>query len=301
VKDHKDSVALVADVLLYDRLLLPYPEDEKERTYWAGKERDWDPDLMDERLAALGELAEAVPWNEWKRGRFHEELSALRARDMLEDVKRDVKDMHDEVERALPYQITRRILKQGAGRTSSSGVEPVVVAAYRSWADIRADYLLDPVVATSSEAELALLVGRRFALPTGDQDCEGVLRDAIALAKEDEFRKKRRALFDWEDAVFSGRLPLKPEEALEELTAKSEEYNQQVARAGRKVWYKFAFTIGGAALGTAGFLITGNPLSLGSATLSLIQFATLDRKPVIQAGTSAPAAMLHDIHKLLRQ
>jgi hypothetical protein len=300
VKDHKDAGALIADVLLYDRLLFPYPADDRERAYWASEKRQWEPGLLDQRIEALGDLAEPISWNDGQRRRFNEELTALRSRAALEEVKLDVADMHDEVKRALPYQLTRRILKQGAGRASSSGVEPVVVPAYRSWADIKADYLLEPA-ASSSEAALALMVGRRFAVPTDERDPEGVLRDAIALAKDDEFKKKRRALFEWEDDIFSGRRPYTPEEALEELTAKAEEYDEHVRRANRKVRLKLAFTIGAAALGTAGFLLTGNPLSLGSATLSAVQFATLDRKPVIQPGDSAPAAMLHDVHELLRR
>jgi hypothetical protein len=299
VKDHKDAAALVADVLLYDRLILPYPEDDEERAVWESEERQWDPALLDRRLEALGELAEPVPWNERKRRQFKDELSAVRSKKALEQVKLDVSDMHDEIQKALPYQLTRRMLKQGAARPSFAGAQPVVVAAYRSWADLRADYLLEPGP-SSTEAALALLVGRRFAVPADDRDPEAVLVDAIALAKQSDFKKKRRALFEWEDQVFAGRQPLSPEEALEELTAKAEDYNDYVRRAAKRVRVKLAFTVGSAALATVGSLLTGNPLPLAGATLSLVQFATLDRLPAIEARDAAAAAMLHDVHEVLR-
>jgi hypothetical protein len=76
-----------------------------------------------------------------------------------------------------------------------------------------------------------------------------------------------------------------------------EAYNRRVVEATRRVYYKFAFTIAGVALGLA-----AAPLSIPFATatvlLSIVQFTTLDHKPVVEAGENAPAAMFHDVKKI---
>jgi hypothetical protein len=42
VRAHRDLASLAADVLLYDRLILPVPEDDPERE--RGIRKEWDPD-----------------------------------------------------------------------------------------------------------------------------------------------------------------------------------------------------------------------------------------------------------------
>jgi hypothetical protein len=58
VNDHVDTQALVANVLLYDRLVVPIMTeqvDRDERAYWIS--RGWDPDLQQRRLETLEDLA----------------------------------------------------------------------------------------------------------------------------------------------------------------------------------------------------------------------------------------------------
>ncbi len=62
VKDHIDAAALAADVLLYDRLLLPVPLDKSEEKRW--EVEDWKPELQKERLDVLGDLVEPVKWDD---------------------------------------------------------------------------------------------------------------------------------------------------------------------------------------------------------------------------------------------
>jgi hypothetical protein len=65
-----------------------------------------------------------------------------------------------------------------------------------------------------------------------------------------------------------------------------------VKSAHKKVLWKYAFTVGGIALGFA----TGGALAAGaSAALSLLQFAYFDATPAVEADNSKPAAMFHDI------
>ncbi len=61
VKDHCDPSAFVAEVMLYDRLVIPRPPDERERSRWS--EVGWHPDRLDVLLQILGERAYVVDWN----------------------------------------------------------------------------------------------------------------------------------------------------------------------------------------------------------------------------------------------
>jgi hypothetical protein len=55
VADHLRPRAFVADVLLYDRLVVPYPPTAEERARWSERERQWRPDLLDAKLDLLPE------------------------------------------------------------------------------------------------------------------------------------------------------------------------------------------------------------------------------------------------------
>jgi len=69
-------------------------------------------------------------------------------------------------------------------------------------------------------------------------------------------------------------------------------YNKCVKKAVKKVYYKFGFTVAGIALTGA---VLSNPWIAAGAVLKMVQFATLERKPVIDAGANEAAAMFHDV------
>ena len=68
VKDHCRANAFVREVLLFDRLVLPVPADEQERSRWRqpnskDPQENWDPDRLDALRNILGSqdiLAEPV-------------------------------------------------------------------------------------------------------------------------------------------------------------------------------------------------------------------------------------------------
>src|SRR5688572_33255574 len=70
VKDHKNTQGLVADLLLYDRLVFPTPPDEAQRERWRAE--GWEPELLSSRLRMLGPQAIQAPWNESRRQRLRE-------------------------------------------------------------------------------------------------------------------------------------------------------------------------------------------------------------------------------------
>jgi hypothetical protein len=79
VKDHIDPNELTANVLLYDRLVLPVVAEHSERDErddWA--KAGWEPDLQDSRLEQLDELAVQKPWDEHRRELFKAKSKELK-------------------------------------------------------------------------------------------------------------------------------------------------------------------------------------------------------------------------------
>jgi hypothetical protein len=69
VRDHVDTGGLVGDLVLYDRLVFPIPQGDKERDRW--DRQGWKPDLLDVRLRQLGtDLAQEAPWDKELRGEW---------------------------------------------------------------------------------------------------------------------------------------------------------------------------------------------------------------------------------------
>jgi len=273
VTDHIDVQALTANVLLYDRLIVPVLEgqpDRDERAYWLT--HGWQPDLQQQRLEQLGELAVKRPWDRHRRKLFTTRFAQLDA---------------EKADAAAALQMTRRILAQEpvVHPPGVHGVE--VVAAYSSLAGLRQDF--DVRSAEDNQAAQALLITRRLMVPM-EPDPEDSLKAAVELSKKPEFRACRNELFEWQASPRIQRLD--PAAAVSHLVDLVGAYNQQVEAACSNRDLKFAFTILGAGLG----FLTGGPVGAAAgAALSLIQFATLDRKPVVDAADLRPFAMFHDM------
>jgi len=174
------------------------------------------------------------------------------------------------------------------------GVTQIVpVAAFQSEEEFRACCLL--AAPTVDRTNLGFLLGRKLAIPT-DRHPEKALAKAVELARnDDKFRENRRKLYEWQEDIIKENIPLK--DAIKEMDQMVEAYNRSVERATHQVYYKFAFTIAGVALGLAAAPLSV-PFATATVLLSVVQFATLDRKPVIEPGENAPAAMFHDVKKI---
>lgn len=286
VKDHTNPVLLVPELLLYDRLVIPTPSDDKEVERW--EKAGWQPDNLDKLLKELGPLARIKPWDSTRREVFQKRMDELQA------IQSDASDIVEEVREELPYQLTRRILAQEEVSELPDDVTNVnVVCAYQSENDFRADWYLD--TNPDERSHLGMLFGHQLAVPD-IKDPKDALSEAIKLSRDAEFRQARRAFYDWQLQVM--RKGYDPKRAVEEMHYLIGVYNDIVKKAVRKVYLKAAFTLAGVSLGIAGATLW-NPIALASSVLAVVEFATFDRKPVIEAGEAAPAAMFHDIEAKL--
>jgi hypothetical protein len=286
VIDHKEPSAFIPEVLLYDRLVLPVPYNEEDRQRW--RKANWDPDLLDKRLETLGDLAVRAAWDQVQQQTFHQRM------EQLEKVRFDTKNIVKNAKEALPYQATRMILAEQKPITLPEGVSHVaVVAAYQSQKDFEADFVLKEQ--GDSKAFLGLLLGQKIAVPATKEEPHEALMSAINLTRTAEFKQKRRSLYKWqEDVVANG---IDPQNAIKEMDQLIDDYNSCVKKAVKKVYYKYAFTVAGIVLpGLAGAFV--NPLASAGAFLTIMQFALFDKKPVVSAGESEPAAMFHDINRI---
>jgi hypothetical protein len=277
VDDHTDTAALIAHVLLFDRLIVPVMTeqvDRNERAYWVKK--GWDPDLQLERLDVLEDLAIRRPWDAQRRASFQTRIQELTA------------EQHDA---EAGKHLTRMILAQETPVEKPPDVDGVtVVPAYSSRRALERDFPVEQ--AADHLTAQAYLLSRRLAVPKASTPT--VLAKAVKLSRDPEFRTKRADLFDWQaQAVATG---WSPEEAVARVSDMSERYNAMVQDSVGAVRWKFAFTLFGIGLAFA----TGGPIgATAAAGLSLVQFAKFDRKPDIQAGSTQPAAAFHDVRQQL--
>jgi hypothetical protein len=278
VDDHVDTKALVANVLLYDRLVIPEwteQEDRDERNYWIGK--GWDPDLQAKRLEQLGELAVRRPWNRYRRELFRTRMAQI-------DAEQHDADLEGK-------QLTRMLLAQEQAVDKPLGVHGVtVIAAFNSSESSKSEFAISE--ADNHLSAQGFLLSRRLAIP--DLPDEVALSKAIELSRNEKFRRRRSYLFDWQlDAI---NKKWSPQESVERIVELVDDYNSMVQDAAGTVRWKFAFTIFAGALG----FLTGGPLGAGAgAALSLIQFAKFERKPAIDAGAAQPVVMFHDVETQL--
>ena len=178
VADHNDVSALVANVLLYDRLLMPmYTEsgDRNERAYWDMQQ--WRPDAQLERRQQLGGLVVECAWNQARRQAFTSRYEAA-------------KQLDAEVNGEM---VTRWLLADGQGYQMPPGVNHAdVFVAYDSSQSTVKDIPLQKVNAQmlNEQSRIGVLLAHELGLPDIAEP-EVALCAAIALSKETEFRNNR--------------------------------------------------------------------------------------------------------------
>src|SRR5215207_1630838 len=197
VNDHTGPRPFVTDVLLYDRLVVPYPHSDSERVRW--HEAGWQPQRLDDWLNVLSVydedeqpegLAIIVPWDEQKREVFNTRFRSAQsanfdATHLLDAQKHNVD----------PFQVTRVILKEDFLPILPKGVSKVwAVAAYPSASEYEKDYT--PDIRQERQETLGMALAHKFLAPkpTGKSERE-LLVQSVKLAKRDDFKEKRSQLY----------------------------------------------------------------------------------------------------------
>jgi hypothetical protein len=291
VVDHQRPRAFVAEVLLYDKLIIPTPSDTAERVRW--REIGRDPDRLDRNLDILGKTAIRVPWDEPKREAFKTRFASARAvafdADNLEQARFTNVD---------PLYMTRMLLAQDFLPEMPKGVMAWPIAAYSSCMDYRED------IARQTPAErkedLAMVLTHRFFVPEepGKSD-EEMLRKAVQLAERDDFQEKRAKFHEWQEEIIRDGIP--DAKAVEEMEEYLQHFYAIAKKAKANVYWRWAFMAIPALIATATAGL-GVPLVAAGATglISVAAFAKFDSMPKIEACRYDNAAMIHDVERTFR-
>jgi len=288
VVDHQRPRAFVAEVLLYDKLVIPTPPDAAERDRW--REIGRDPDRLDRSLDILDKAAIRVPWDKPKHEVFKTRFASAGAvafdADNLEQAR---------VTKVDPLYITRTLLAQDFLPEMPRGVIAWPIAAYSSCNDYRED------IARQTTAErkehLAMVLTHRFFVPEepGKSD-EEMLRKAVQLAQRDDFQAKRAKFHEWQEEIIRDGIP--DVKAVEEMEEYLQHFETIAKKAKANVYWRWAFMAIPAVITTATAGLGVPLMAAGAAGLiSVATFAKFDSKPEIEAGRYDKAAMIHDVER----
>jgi hypothetical protein len=294
VKDHLMPQAFVADVLLYDRLVIPFPagDDERERWYKQG----WKPDVLDGTLELLGDSAIHVAWDKNVQEAFKTQYRTALA------VDNDADMFVREVKEELPYELTKSLLSTTFLPDLPKGVSKVwAMAAYTSCKgyeeDIQNERDLRGQSTQEQKEHLAMVLSHRFFIPHDPKKSDQqLLKDAIKLSKQDDFKEKRANFYKWQDDIIEQGITDK--KAIEEMEQYLGQYNEIVKKASNEVRLKFGFLLLKLALGMPGILI-GNVEPVVSGLIDVVNYFKFEKKLSIDAGDYQFAAMIHDVQKKL--
>jgi hypothetical protein len=293
VIDHNNKRKVAADVLLYDKIVVPTPKKDKlgnwDPTDWArwGK---WNPQALVDLINQVEDQSKGhvlqAEWDDdrqkdWRK--IYEELK----------LKIDTTNAEREAEfKQLGYWVTRDVLMKGLMKDtlpfhSEGVVEPY--AAYQSEDDFFEIHSKKPIAAGISE--LNCLIAHRLAVPD-DQDEDQALQRALKLTTNDTFVKRRQKFYEWQHDLVS--LGHAPKDILEELETLVKEYNEVVCeQKGKSRWDTVltGLAVGGVAVSTAVAAFPGLLAALGLSTLVGLKAVTL--------ATAGNTAAIHIGRRLL--
>lgn len=275
VKDHLDANALVSDLLLYDRLVVPVFTGEGERTRW--RNESWGPELQERYIQLLGDLVVKAPWDAERQQRFA-------------DLRRATRQIA-----ADAFQATRMLLAMDQRLDRPPGADVRVVAAFHTRKECRDEMKITADVQTrDSEGRLGFLLGQRILVPLLDRrDPMETVKVAADLSREPAFRDRRRTFYEWQeqavDKVVLGRQSI--DGAVVEMQQLIRDLNDASRARVKKLLAKSVFTVVQAALP---FVLGITPLGLVAAipgAFDLVKFAAFDAGEQPASGKSEAAAM----------
>ena len=258
VKDHCLPRAFVAEVMLYDRLVVPIPPDATEQSRWECQ--GWDPNHLDTLLSILGDRAYKVEWDAERQRRWRTRFEA--GTDLAIDTPE------------WAFAATRTELTANLPR-HVTGIQ--AVTNYTSLTELTEDLSLkatgDPHPGVPGGAVTAIL-GHEFLVPDDPRRTGAdLLEEAVALSSERAFRRKRASFWRWQrefldDKGITDQTAI--ESAVEEMSDLLEEEKTVVRKTRVRTSVQFAFMVGSVALGLLGGPLS--PIGIGGAFVSVGQF-----------------------------
>jgi len=257
VKAHRNLDALASDVLLYDRIILPIPEDDAEHGRWV--RNAWAPDEQPLRVVQSAGHIIPVPWTqqlrqEWRTA--YDQMRGLSAEvafgatgQIYASSPQAWQEIFDPACRgsARPETVPHRRLpvRSGGGRSAHPRrVTPDTASAVKGQPGER-----------PADRAVALRV-RRIVDEPDIADPQEAFLASDKLADDPKFVAARRRLSDWEDKLYVDQW--EPVEIERELVEIDEQYNATVRDFTRKTRRHRAASLLPGAVG-ATVALTGHP------------------------------------------
>jgi hypothetical protein len=289
VRDHLAPRAFVADVVLYDKLVIPFPADATERARWG----PWKPDELARKVEIMGDdLALTIPWTEQKHALFDHRISA--ASQLDEDA---AKVAEWRAQGRDDWQITRELLCDVYGSQKDKelaaqvprGAYVEAVAAYASYDAYREEVPVEEGVADGRVFGWEILVPEDSTL-----DDNALLTRAAKIARDPEFKAKRAALNEWRREL--DKHDVSADAARADLEQRLAEYREAICREKVKTRVLNAFALLSIGASIAGALVfppiavAGGFIAAGSFGAGMIRASP----PSDQAKT---VAIIHDARR----
>ena len=254
VRDHLAPKAFMADVMLYDRLVIPIPAPGDE-VHW----NDWNPRRQEELLKILDKRAVTIVWDRDWQEKWKSQWEAANALGQRTSA---------EAFRATPDTLLEAVPKTVTGVAA--------VATFASAEEMQAALGMRPVQAAQNvnlgAGSIPAIIGREFMVPddpnTKDDD---LLRAALEISSDTRFKQKRAAYWRWQREFLSEVTVLDQsalDAAAEEMSTLIDEEKTEARKTKVRMGLSFAFAAGAAAIGIftpplAPIAFAGGFLSIG--------------------------------------
>lgn len=283
VMDHVREGAFLAEVIMYDRLVIPVPPNPmKAKTtldrefaegQWDRWERSgWNPERQKKLLSILEPVAVPIEWN-----RDRHQLWAT-------EYEKSKRDAGQQVAEILAGWKTGEVL---LGELPAMAAGAVAVSPYESLEDLKRDF---GIVETSTLDErlkagrglpgniVSAVIGREFLVPEDpDRDEFYLLREAVDVVQDIDYRQARADFHAAQQQFINrGTTDVESVTAAVDAIAEQLETLEHMTRK-RGIWSgirrAFYFTQIAADILTAPF----NPVSAGKAAIAIGKFTVDER------------------------
>jgi len=291
VADHLRRRPFVADVLLYDLLMVPVPDGDEETKRWHDRKRN--PQLQRELLEIVGDLSVPIPWSHQRRDQWAQRYSetvqggtdeAMIRDDVTQAVALDANRIND-ARAAAPaaagvpdpddpaFLVTRQVLAEQFGSLKDRAllariprvneVEAVVAyGSYRKFSSERGN-VLDEV---TPDGPQVFTFGWSFFVPSSSKRSDkDLLREAVELAHTDEIHTWRAAVQRWRrNAILTGK---SDDAALADMEAMIADYRRAAKLLKIEVRSRWGLAVATAAASAAAVFVP--PVGIAAAIFGL--------------------------------
>ena len=258
VRDHVAARAFVADVLLYDRLIIPTLPEGSDPKDWLP---EWDLAKQRRVLDVLGEVAIPIPWTADRQEQWQRRFDAITTQErgkarveVLKAVTRDQERVRNASELDEPYMVTRELLtdlanqqiddelfrRLRATQKARPGSTLEAVMAYSDFDAFRKDVSIDTFRQSGAPTRAPTdIFGWDFFVPAstkqGDAEDLRLLKTAVTLSRRSEFVEHRAEFYNWLSDISEGKL--EREKAVEDMERRIKKYTEMMKK---QRWMKLA-------------------------------------------------------------